>query len=303
MIPLHFRLIGPTLHRNSMQSAGIRLMKLLPMTPLLLVDPAPPAPRGYVPLPSACSSFIHPPPPHQPIPSSTFLCHSPLSCVFTYLPSIVHFLLTNLSPQHHAIYLTLPPSGVNLSRQFHPRICSLRLLPWLPLLLPQPYPLPRRSDRLHPPSPAPPPRRFTHGPKPRDFLYLAFVSAFVADAFPTQVATHLPLFDPIMGLQGHIRASFPTALGYSQSSILDSFGFLSKAKSKPKSDSDTLRCHKAMQAPACSDFKTAMNIEIVALEPLGVWSIVPCSTAESKVIPGMWTFKRKQFPDGRIKKH
>ena len=104
---------------------------------------------------------------------------------------------------------------------------------------PQPQPLPWRSDRLQPPSPAPPPRRSMRGPKPRDFLYLALVSAFVADAFPTQVTTHLPLFDPIMGLQDHIPASFATALGYSQGSIRTPLVF----SPKPNPNSSPIPTH------------------------------------------------------------
>ena len=49
-------------------------------------------------------------------------------------------------------------------------------------------------------------------------------------------------------------------------STLDAFGYLSKAKSKSKSDPDTLCYHEAMRAPDADQFKEAMQIEIDALD-------------------------------------
>ena len=197
----HFRLIGPMLAEELYAIRRDQVDEAVANDPVAPVDPAPPAPRGYVPLPSARSSFIHPPPPINRSPHPHFsatprrLASSP-----TFHPSS-----TSSSPTFDATPRNILDSPT-FRDQLFPPIPSPDLQPAsAPLVAatpPQPQPLPRRSDRLHPPSPAPPPRRSTCGPKPRDFLYLAFVSAFVADAFPTQVATHLPLFDPVIGITG-----------------------------------------------------------------------------------------------------
>ena len=75
------------------------------------------------------------------------------------------------------------------------------------------------------------------------------------------------------------------------------------AKSKSKSDPDTLTFWDAMKEPDAADFRDAMSVEIAAPEAIGVWSVVPRNEALTKVVPGTWTFKRKRFPDGRVKKH
>ena len=123
--PSHFRLIGPTLQRNFMQFAKIRLMKLLPMTPLLRLITHHRRQGGmYHSLLRVHLSFT------RLLPSTNHLIRisPPLPVVLRlHLHSIHHALPPHrLSKQHPAIYLTLPPSGINFSRQFHPRICSLR---------------------------------------------------------------------------------------------------------------------------------------------------------------------------------
>ena len=73
-----------------------------------------------------------------------------------------------------------------------------------------------------------------------------------------------------------------------------------------KSDPDTLMYHEAMMANDKQDFRDAMENEISGLEQQGTWNIVPRSQALSqnkKILPGTWTFKRKRYPDGRIRKH
>ena len=49
-----------------------------------------------------------------------------------------------------------------------------------------------------------------------------------------------------------------------------------------------------------------MEVEITALEKQGTWTVVSRTQATKqgkKVPPGTWTFKRKRYPDGRIRKH
>jgi hypothetical protein len=73
-----------------------------------------------------------------------------------------------------------------------------------------------------------------------------------------------------------------------------------------KSDPDTLMYHEAMMAPDKDDFCEAMTVEISGLEKQQTWTVVPRSTAAAlhkKVLPSTWTFKRKRYPDGRIRKY
>jgi Reverse transcriptase (RNA-dependent DNA polymerase) len=73
-----------------------------------------------------------------------------------------------------------------------------------------------------------------------------------------------------------------------------------------KSDPDTLMYHEAMMANDKQEFWDAMEVEIAVLEKQNTWTVVSCTQATKqgkKVIPGIWTFKRKQYPDGRIWKH
>ena len=118
-----------------MQFAGIRLMKLLPMTPLLRLIPHHRRQGGmYHSLLRVHPSFT------RHLPSTNHLIHisPPLPVVLRLHPHSTHHPLHphQLSKQHPAIYLTLQPSGINFSRQFHHRICSLRPLLWLTLLRP-----------------------------------------------------------------------------------------------------------------------------------------------------------------------
>ena len=73
-----------------------------------------------------------------------------------------------------------------------------------------------------------------------------------------------------------------------------------------KSDPDTLMYHEAMMASDKQEFRDAMEVEITALERQNTWNIVPRTSAtiqNKKVLPGTWTFKRKRYPDGRIRKY
>ena len=73
-----------------------------------------------------------------------------------------------------------------------------------------------------------------------------------------------------------------------------------------KSDPDTLMYHEAMMASDKQEFRDAIKVEITGLERQNTWNIVPrtsATTQNKKVLPGTWTFKRKRYPDGRIRKY
>ena len=73
-----------------------------------------------------------------------------------------------------------------------------------------------------------------------------------------------------------------------------------------KSDPDTLMYHEAMMAIDKVEFREAMEIEIKGLELQNTWTIVSRNVPtqlNKKVLPGTWTFKRKRYPDGRIRKY
>jgi len=53
-------------------------------------------------------------------------------------------------------------------------------------------------------------------------------------------------------------------------------------------------------------FWTAMKIEIDSLSAMNTWTPVSKASvlaSNHKIIPGTWTFKRKRYPDGRIRKY
>ena len=58
-----------------------------------------------------------------------------------------------------------------------------------------------------------------------------------------------------------------------------------------------------MRASDAQEFRDAMDIEINTLANMKVWSVVLRSVANSHIVPATWTFRRKRFPDGCIKKH
>jgi hypothetical protein len=73
-----------------------------------------------------------------------------------------------------------------------------------------------------------------------------------------------------------------------------------------KSDPDTLMYHEAMMAIDKREFRDAMEIEIKGLEMQRIWTLVSRATAiaaQKSILPSTWTFKRKRFPDGRIRKY
>ena len=110
------------------------------------------------------------------------------------------------------------------------------------------------------------------------------------------------LRDPIAQKEYELN-NLESAINLSKS-LGESFSLSAFAASK--SDPDTLMYHEAMMASDKELFQEAMDVEIAGLESQNTWTVVPRSSATSngkKVLPGTWTFKRKRYPDGRIKKY
>ena len=56
-----------------------------------------------------------------------------------------------------------------------------------------------------------------------------------------------------------------------------------------------------MSGPLQEVFSCAMSSEVKELEDQTMWNVVP-RPLNTKVLPGTWSFKVKQFPDGRLHK-
>jgi len=70
-----------------------------------------------------------------------------------------------------------------------------------------------------------------------------------------------------------------------------------------RSDPDSPRYHEAMASIDSESFKEAMVAEINALTAKNTWTVIPRASISGKnVLPGTWAFKRKRFPDGRLRK-
>ena len=70
-----------------------------------------------------------------------------------------------------------------------------------------------------------------------------------------------------------------------------------------KLDPDNPGYHQAMVSDDSDAFKEAIVVEIKALTSKKTWTLVPRSSLSGKnVLPGTWAFKRKLFPDGRLRK-
>jgi hypothetical protein len=68
-------------------------------------------------------------------------------------------------------------------------------------------------------------------------------------------------------------------------------------------DPDTLTWDQAMSdSNHADDWKAAALKEIRELEAKGCWEEVPKTSAEGKIIPVVWVFRRKRSPDGQFRK-
>jgi hypothetical protein len=68
---------------------------------------------------------------------------------------------------------------------------------------------------------------------------------------------------------------------------------------------DTPRYHEAMNGPDADGFKEAMETELEQLQAMDSWTVVPREKAireRKTILATTWAFKRKQYPDGTVKK-
>ena len=103
------------------------------------------------------------------------------------------------------------------------------------------------------------------------------------------------------------RSSLAKQHAYLESLLVDPMtnmvnGVHPLALSAKMNDPDTLTYHEAMACGDREEFVLAMRKEITELEARKTWNIVP-RPANANVLPGTWAFKRKRYPDGRIRKH
>ena len=81
---------------------------------------------------------------------------------------------------------------------------------------------------------------------------------------------------------------------------LHPFAFAAKANAN-----NTPTFHDAMSGPDRDGFIDAMHKEIEQLEDFGAWKVVPrvlATKGHNTILSSTWAFKRKRYPDGRVKK-
>ena len=70
-----------------------------------------------------------------------------------------------------------------------------------------------------------------------------------------------------------------------------------------RNDPDNPRYHEAMASIDHESFKAEMVTEIVALTSKKTWPLVTRQSVQGKnILPGIWAFKCKLFPDGIVRK-
>jgi hypothetical protein len=71
-----------------------------------------------------------------------------------------------------------------------------------------------------------------------------------------------------------------------------------------KKDPDSPSFQEAMTGPYREEFLEAMRVEVSELELHNCWDVVAAAEVPegAKVIPTMWVFKIKWFPDGRVRR-
>jgi hypothetical protein len=72
----------------------------------------------------------------------------------------------------------------------------------------------------------------------------------------------------------------------------------------PASDPDTLSYEQAMRAPDAEQFRQSAVQELRDLLAAKTWTVVDKRMALTKILPGIWVFKRKRNPGtGEVKRH
>jgi hypothetical protein len=80
--------------------------------------------------------------------------------------------------------------------------------------------------------------------------------------------------------------------------------FPSALKATAKKDPDSPSFQEAMTGPYREEFLEAMHTEIHELESHNCWDVVSATDVPEgvKVLPVMWVFKIKRYPDGRVRR-
>jgi hypothetical protein len=71
---------------------------------------------------------------------------------------------------------------------------------------------------------------------------------------------------------------------------------------KKNTDPDSLMYHEAMADADRKLWLQGMDSEIKQLEKMDCWDVIPRSKATKRVAPSTWAYRRKRFPDGRVRK-
>jgi len=83
-------------------------------------------------------------------------------------------------------------------------------------------------------------------------------------------------------------------------------GVLSCSKNKRHLHSSACKLICLPKCASCQygkHFMESARAEIDSLEAQGTWDVVSIDDAKSRILPGTWVFRRKQTPDGTIKKY
>lgn len=158
------------------------------------------------------------------------------------------------------------------------------------------------DDTATPPSPL---RRSSRARKPNPWFYGSdwenyndSASHFCHEAFLTCLDSD-PFEHHGYDYQQHVSIM---ALFTTEEDVLEDahpLAFAAKAN-----DGDALGYRAAMNAPDCEQFREAMDVEMTQLLDRDPWDVVDRSMADGHIIlDTTWVFKRKRYPDGRVKKH
>jgi hypothetical protein len=163
----------------------------------------------------------------------------------------------------------------------------------LPALVPPPEP---RSERRYPQRNRKPTKRlieeegFGFYSAPRNYIFMgrALLSRWRTTQSDYRYIVALLTSVDTLGLEGvhPAIAQFPAALKVS------------------KKDPDSPLFQEAMTGPYREEFLEAMRVEVSELEHHQCWDVVAATAVPegAKVLPTMWVFKIKRFPDGRVRR-